>query len=139
MIRRLPKPPPRRYTAGETCHAIGRMLDADRPGGIGLACPEEIRDLFRRTPERPARLVLSAHQHVHHLRRWADALDGIKSITAEASAAGDGDVLIVVKGRIPRGPVIAIQAWVQDFPLSLIPADSRTMTLEELRALDGAL
>lgn len=139
MIRRLPKPPTRRFTAGETLHAIARMLDAERPGGIGLAVPEEIRDLFRRTVERPVRLVLPSHQHVRHLRRWADALEAVMSITAEASAAGDGDVLIVVTGRITRGPVVAVQAWVTEFPLDLPPDGPESITLGELRALDGAL
>lgn len=136
---RHPKPPSRQHTASDILHAVARMLTTPRPGGIGIAVPEEIRNLPRRVPTKPARLILPTHPHVNHLRRWADALDRIDSITASASAYGDGDLHITVVGRIPRGPVVAIEAWVEEFPLTLIPEEDRVMSLDELRELDCAL
>jgi hypothetical protein len=133
---RYPKPGRPQHTASDTLHAVARMLTTPRPGGIGLAVPEEIRNLRRATPTQPARLLLPSQAGVHHLRRWADALDRIDSITATASALGNGDLALVVVGRIPRGPVVSIESWVLDFPMDLIRDEDRAMSLDELRALD---
>lgn len=139
MSNRHPKPPVRPHTEAQILHAVARMLTTPQPGGIGLAVPEEIRNLVRHTPATPARLILPSRNNIRHIRRWADALELVISIKATASAYGDGDMQLAVVGRIRRGPVVSIEAWVQEFPISLIPEDQREMTLAELHALDGGL
>lgn len=128
----------RQYLAVEKLRAITRMLTAPRPGGIGLAVPHEIGGLA--DAERPVQLRLSpAIGRVHSLRRWADALEEVTSVTLYRGLP-IADVHVKVLGRIPRGPAAEVSVWIRDAVIEppLTPDYERQLSLEELRALDDA-
>ena len=136
-----PRTQPKRWAASEILHAIARELGRPRPGGIGLACPEEITNLTR-TGKRP--VAVRIPYPVHHLRRWMDILDTVDTVLVGAGPIG-GDPHITVIGRLPRGPQIELACWAYDLTLDdlgitsgLRQSENRPITAEQLRATDDA-
>lgn len=136
-----PRPQPKRWRASEILQAIAREMARPRPGGIGLACPEEITNLTR-TGKRP--VAVRIPYPVHHLRRWMDVLDTVDTVTVGAGTIG-ADPHITVTGRLPRGPQIELTCWAYDLTLddlgitdALRQREERPITADDLRAADDA-
>ncbi|WP_154697086.1 hypothetical protein [Lentzea guizhouensis] len=132
--------PVRRYTAAETLQAVARMMTASRPGGIGLAAVDEVSGC---TGTGVPHVKLSYLADLHALRRWADALQSVSKVELYKGFGEPASVHVMVTGRIPRGPVIAVSAWVS----GLTPPAAweqqggeqrQVLTLTELHTLDDA-
>lgn len=136
-----PRPQPRRWRAAEILQAVAREMARPRPGGIGLACPEEITNITRGN-KRP--VVVRIPHPVHHLRRWMDILSPVERVTVGVGALG-GNPHITVIGRLPRGPQIELTCWAYDLTLddlgitgALRQREERQITADALRAADDA-
>ena len=130
--------PTRRYTAAETLQAVARMINAKRPGGIGLATVEEVSACSGTSVPR---VKLTHLAELHALRRWADALQNVTKVELYKGIGDPAAVCVTVTGRIPRGPVVEVSTWVSRLtpPQPWQPGEQRqVLTLEELRALDDA-
>lgn len=111
MNARHPLPP--RPVAADLLHALGRMLGSVQPDGLRLAVFDRIENVWAGC-DAPAAIVLPDYDHVHHVRRWADALDDVGEVTLvglrearllpAAGGAHDlvADTHVELTGRIPR-------------------------------------
>ncbi|MCP2168154.1 hypothetical protein [Goodfellowiella coeruleoviolacea] len=118
--------PPRTYSPADVLSAVARMLKAQRPGGIGLAAPTDVRTLTgsEALPE-------LAMPSTRALIQWAEALT---DTTLTVTGWLGGTIHVRAVGRIPRGPRVAVTAWV-DADLGLAVDETRTAALGELRQL----
>jgi hypothetical protein len=119
-------------------HAIARLIGSTRPDGSRLAVPENVDNLWQHY-DQPVVVVLPGHDHVHHVRRWADALDDLGGVTLVGignayptpGIAGGMDLVadthVELTGRIPRTSLrLTVRASVTQLPVPFLLPPSAT-------------